>query len=47
MRDYKKLQVCDRSHQLTLEIYKELNSFPRDELFALENVLSLHQIKNI
>ena len=35
MRDYKKLQVWDRSHQLTLEIYKELKNFPKEELFAL------------
>ncbi|SEH99925.1 23S rRNA-intervening sequence protein [Paenimyroides aquimaris] len=47
MRDYKKLQVWEKSHQLTLEIYKELNSFPREELSDLENILSLHQIKNL
>lgn len=35
MRDYKKLQVWEKSHQLTLELYKELKSFPKEELFAL------------
>lgn len=35
MRDYKKLQVWKKSHLLTLELYKELNRFPKEELFAL------------
>lgn len=35
MRDYKKLQVWEKSHQLTLELYLELKNFPKEELFAL------------
>lgn len=35
MRDYKKLQVWDKSHQLTLELYKVLKDFPKEEMFAL------------
>ena len=35
MRDYKKLLVWEKSHQLTLEIYKVLSDFPKEELFGL------------
>ncbi len=35
MRDYKKLQVWEKSHQLTLELYKELKDFPKEEMFGL------------
>ncbi|MBA5791955.1 four helix bundle protein [Flavobacterium sp. xlx-214] len=35
MRNYKQLQVWEKSHHLTLEIYKELTVFPKDEIFGL------------
>ena len=35
MRDYKKLLVWEKSHQLTLEIYKVLSDFPKEEMFGL------------
>ena len=35
MRDYKKFLVWEKSHQLTLDVYKNTISFPKDELFGL------------
>jgi len=35
MRDYKKLLVWEKSHQLTLEIYKVLSDFPKEEMFGI------------
>ena len=35
MRDYKKYLVWQKSHQLTLEIYRLTRSFPKEEMFAL------------
>ena len=35
MRDFKKLQIWQRSHQLVLDTYKATNSFPRSEQFGL------------
>ena len=35
MRDFKKLIVWQRSHQLTLKIYGVTSKFPREELFGL------------
>ena len=35
MRDYKKFLVCQKSHQLTLDVYKSLPTFPTDEIFGL------------
>ncbi|POS03036.1 four helix bundle protein [Flavobacterium croceum] len=35
MRDYKKLQVWEKSHHLTLELYKELKNYPKEEIFGL------------
>lgn len=35
MRDYKKFTVWEKAHQLTLDIYKTVSSFPKDELFGL------------
>lgn len=35
MRDFKKLQVWQKSHLLTLEIYKTTSLFPKDELYGL------------
>ena len=35
MGGYRKLQVWERSHRLTLEVYGATSSFPKDELFGL------------
>lgn len=35
MRDYKKYSVWEKSHQLTLDVYKTMVSFPKDEIFGL------------
>ena len=35
MRDYKKYLVWQKSHQLTLEVYRLTRSFPKEEMFAL------------
>ena len=35
MIDYRSLQVWQRSHQLTLDLYTLTKSFPREELFGL------------
>lgn len=35
MRDFKKFEVWQLSHQLTLKIYKSTKFFPKEELFGL------------
>ena len=35
MRDFHNLLIWKRSHQLTLDIYKVSQSFPKEELFGL------------
>lgn len=35
MRDFKKLKVWEKSHELTLAVYKATASFPDQELFGL------------
>ena len=35
MRDFHKLKVWQKSHQLALEVYKVSQSFPKEELFGL------------
>ena len=35
MRDFKKIQVWERSHHLTLRVYKLTSDFPKDELYGL------------
>ena len=35
MRDYKKYLVWEKSHQLTLDVYRNTTSFPKEELFGL------------
>ena len=35
MQDFKALKVWEKSHQLTLAIYKATAKFPRDELYGL------------
>lgn len=35
MRDFHKLMIWQRSHSLTLEIYKITKTFPKEEVFGL------------
>jgi four helix bundle protein len=35
MRDYRKLNVWEKSHQLVLEIYKATEVFPKEEQYGL------------
>ena len=35
MRDFHKLVIWEKSHQLTLDIYKLTQQFPKEELFGL------------
>ena len=37
MKDFKKQKVWQKSHQLTLDIYKATSNFPREELYGLTN----------
>ena len=35
MQDFRKLQVWEKSHNLTLRIYKLTSKFPREEIYGL------------
>ena len=35
MRDFKKLKVWQRSHQLALDVYKSTKDFPKNEQYGL------------
>lgn len=35
MKDYRELQIWQRSHQLTLDLYRATKGFPKEELFGL------------
>ena len=35
MKDFRKLQVWDKAHQLALTLYQVTASFPRDETYGL------------
>src|SRR2546428_11581846 len=35
VKDFRKLQVWQKSHQLTLALYRVTRSFPRDEIYGL------------
>jgi four helix bundle protein len=35
MRDFRELKVWEKSHSLTLKIYKATSTFPKDELYGL------------
>lgn len=35
MRDFKKIQVWEKAHKLTLQLYKITSSFPKEELYGL------------
>ena len=39
MKDFRKLKVWEKAHELTLLIYKLSKKFPREELFGLTNQL--------
>jgi four helix bundle protein len=39
MKDFRTLTVWQKSHELTLEIYKLTRAFPRDEMFGLTSQL--------
>src|SRR4051794_32251605 len=34
-RDFRKLKVWEKAHQLTLDVYRSTRSFPREEMFGL------------
>ena len=35
MKDFRKLKVCEKAHQLVLAVYQATASFPRDETYGL------------
>lgn len=35
MKDFRKLRVWEKAHQLTLAVYKHTRSFPKNELYGL------------
>ena len=35
MRDFRKLQVWEKSHKLALIVYKKTDNFPKSEIFGL------------
>ncbi|HEY6435138.1 MAG TPA: four helix bundle protein, partial [Ignavibacteriaceae bacterium] len=35
MKDFRKLNVWEKSHQLTLKIYKVTEKYPREEIYGL------------
>ncbi|MCL4501230.1 MAG: four helix bundle protein [Deltaproteobacteria bacterium] len=37
MKDFRKQKVWQKSHQLTLDIYKVTGNFPREEVYGLTN----------
>jgi len=39
VRNYRDLQVWDKAHSLTLELYKKSRTFPRDESYGLTSQL--------
>ncbi|RPI84715.1 MAG: four helix bundle protein [Chloroflexi bacterium] len=39
MQDFRKLKVWEKSHHLTLEVYKVTKSFPKEELYGLTSQL--------
>ena len=39
MQDFRKLNVWQKAHALTLEVYKMTRTFPREELFGLTSQL--------
>src|SRR6185503_15511475 len=39
MRDFRQIRVWEKAHQLTLEIYKVTEHFPKEELYGLTSQL--------
>ena len=39
MRDFRNLQVWDKGHRLTLDVYQATTSLPREELYGLTSQL--------
>lgn len=39
MRNYRELEVWEKSHKLTLELYRLSRSFPREEIYGLTSQL--------
>jgi four helix bundle protein len=39
MRNYRDLQVWDKAHSLTLELYRVSRQFPRDEIYGITGQL--------
>lgn len=39
MRDFRQLQVWEKSHQLTLNVYQSTSEFPNSELYGLTSQL--------
>lgn len=39
MQNFRNLKVWQRAHRLTLEVYRETRSFPREEMFGLTSQL--------
>ena len=37
MQDFRKLKVWEKSHALTLDVYRSSKTFPREELYGLTN----------
>ena len=37
MRDFRELKVWEKAHRLTLDIYQITQSFPREEVYGLQN----------
>jgi len=35
MRDFRELKVWEKAHRLTLEVYRETKSFPKEETYGL------------
>jgi len=39
VQDFRKLKVWDKAHQLTLRVYNQTQTFPKEELFGLTSQL--------
>ena len=47
MRDFKKLEVWRRGHQLTLAVYQATATFPREELYGLTSQMRRASAANV
>jgi four helix bundle protein len=41
MKDFRQLQVWEKSHQLALAVYKATKEFPKEELYGLTSQIRL------